>query len=176
MLLREASLITSALLFAAGTPLQSTPTCVELRSHSRRLRAADEVYALTIVDHLAAMDANWDGYGALKINERTARNAKTALSLMLSYIGSPDIIPNANGTLSFEWTSPRGEAHLEIGMNRFSAYVKAIGNPAVPIEGQATAVPAALAEIIADALFPRFSTIAPITSLRLTADHERATG
>jgi hypothetical protein len=82
-----------------------------------------------IIEELAAMPENWDGYGALRISAETRRNALKALDALLD-VPTPGITPNANGTLSFEWESPRGVAHLEIGRTRFSFYIKPlVGNP-----------------------------------------------
>jgi len=76
------------------------------------------------IEQLARMPENWDGYGALPIRPETAQNALDALKMLPDEIPMPDIVPNSNGTISFEWESPSGIGHLEIGRTRFSFYIK----------------------------------------------------
>ncbi|MFZ4625484.1 MAG: hypothetical protein ACOYNF_14770 [Rhodoferax sp.] len=80
--------------------------------------------ALTTIDELAHLPMDWDGYGALPIHPYTADNAATVIRRLLAHTTAPDITPNANGTLSLEWESSGGSAHLEIGMTRYSFYIK----------------------------------------------------
>jgi len=87
-------------------------------------------FAETQIEELAAMQADWDGYGALPINAATKYNSLASLRGILIYGPVPEITPNPNGTLSFEWETRRGSAHLEIGQTRLSFYIKPrIGQP-----------------------------------------------
>jgi hypothetical protein len=72
---------------------------------------------------LAALPENWDGYGALHISAETIHNARRALNV-LAHAPLPEITPNPNGTISFEWETESSEAHLEIGKTRYSFYAK----------------------------------------------------
>jgi hypothetical protein len=83
------------------------------------------------IEEFAGMPENWDGYGALPVRPETAQNALDALRKLPDEIPMPDITPNPNGTISFEWESPSGVGHLELGRTRFSFYIKArqLGQP-----------------------------------------------
>ena len=64
------------------------------------------------------MAENWDGYGAIPIDPMTAVNADRLLSA-LRHIGiDPDVTPNTNGTISFEWEWTSGSVHVEVGKTR----------------------------------------------------------
>jgi hypothetical protein len=76
------------------------------------------------IEEFARMPENWDGYGARRISAETTQNALSTLEMFPHNVPMPDIIPNPNGTLSFEWESPVGIGHLEIGRTRFSFYIK----------------------------------------------------
>jgi hypothetical protein len=72
----------------------------------------------------AFAQANWDGYGALPIREETKKNALVALSHFETLTCAPEITPNPNGTLSFEWETNQGYGQLEIGRTRYSFCMK----------------------------------------------------
>jgi hypothetical protein len=76
------------------------------------------------VEDFSAMPENWDGYGAIKISLETIKNARLALEDILRYAPVPDITPNPNGTVSFEWETTKGIGHIEIGRTKFSFYIK----------------------------------------------------
>jgi len=83
-----------------------------------------------IVEELCAMGADWDGYGALPISAATKYNSLASLRGLLVTAPTPDITPNPNGTLSFEWEASRGTAHLEVGQTRLSFYLNpTVGEP-----------------------------------------------
>jgi hypothetical protein len=81
-------------------------------------------FAREKIEGFARMPENWDGYGAVRIRTETKQNAIDALEMLHDKVPMPDIIPNPNGTLSFEWESLAGIGHLEIGRTRFSFYIK----------------------------------------------------
>jgi len=81
-------------------------------------------FAETQIEEFSAMLPDWDGYGALPINAATKYNSLASLRGILLYVPAPEITPNPNGTLSFEWETKRGAAHLEIGQTRLSFYIK----------------------------------------------------
>ena len=88
-----------------------------------------------------SMSANWDGYGALPVDKDVIRNCEVALRALTSQVRGADIAPNPNGTVSLEWVSERGMAHLEIGKTRFSFFIKPAGGTASVLEGEANAIP-----------------------------------
>lgn len=76
------------------------------------------------IEEFAMMPENWDGYGALRIRAETAQNALDALEVLPREVPTPDVTPNSNGTLSFEWETSLGIGYLEIGRTRFSFYIQ----------------------------------------------------
>ncbi len=66
----------------------------------------------------------WDRDDALPISHETKQNALHALKICKIVIPDPEITPNSNGTLSFEWETELGFGYLEIGETKYSFYVK----------------------------------------------------
>lgn len=66
----------------------------------------------------------WDGEGAEPFTQNTLVHALSALSEIVDATAAPDIVPNVNGTISMEWETPKGYAHLEIGTRCFSFLLK----------------------------------------------------
>jgi hypothetical protein len=82
------------------------------------------------IEELSRLQDNWDGYGAVPISEYTKYHSMAALRGILGSAPHPDITPNPNGTLSFEWETQRGVAHLEVGQTKMSFYIKPlVGEP-----------------------------------------------
>lgn len=107
-----------------GQPTSSEPDeVVALRFESDL--AAERGTARETIEACARMPENWDGYGALRIRAETAQNALDVLEVLPDEVPTPDVTPNPNGTLSFEWESASGVGHLEIGRTRFSFYIQA---------------------------------------------------
>jgi hypothetical protein len=105
---------------------------------------------------LAQLRDNWDGYGATRLQGQTIQNAQIAADLVLRYAPLPDITPNANGTISMEWESDIGVAHLEIGKTRYSFYIKRISDQPILADGLSGQLAANLGASVASALFPLF--------------------
>ena len=80
--------------------------------------------ALGEIAALGNLQENWDGYGGLPVDQMTVENAKSVIQRLALRLPAPEISPNPNGTISMEWTSPNAQAHLEIGMTRFSFFLK----------------------------------------------------
>ena len=116
---------------------------------------AELVASLATVEGFVAMAEGWDGYGAARVAEATAANAKKALETLLAVTPCPDLSPNPNGTISLEWESESGYAVLEIGNSRFSFYIKVGTYRAYSVAGDAGDVSTALAQQISGSLFPR---------------------
>jgi hypothetical protein len=85
-------------------------------------------FAQTKVDEFSTMPRGWDGYGAEAIGAVTGGHTKNALSIFSVQLPMPDIIPNSNGTLSLEWETKAGAAHLEIGRTKCSLYIRPADN------------------------------------------------
>jgi hypothetical protein len=116
---------------------------------------------------LAELQENWDGYGATRIQNQTIDNARIAADLVLRYAPIPDISPNANGTISMEWESDAGVAHLEIGKTRYSFYIARQADKPILEDGLAGQLAAGLGATVASALFPLFEKSSPTIRLDL---------
>jgi hypothetical protein len=126
---------------------------------------ADRELAKKVIGEYSELPENWDGYGALKINEKTKKNALTALDQVSRDAPVPDITPNTNGTISFEWESEYGVAHLEIGKTKYSFYVKPnIGNPTLG-DGFAERMTSDVGQAISALLFPAANRARTISSV-----------
>jgi hypothetical protein len=88
------------------------------------------------IDELSNLDQNWDGYGALKVTPESRAFAKAFLAFAPESMGSPEITPTSNGTISFEWQSNQGDAYIEIGRTRFSGHIQPRNSSTIFIEGQ----------------------------------------
>jgi hypothetical protein len=128
------------------------------------------------MEAICALRANWDGYGGLPIHPETARHAKIAMRVFQQLPVPPDITPNANGTISFEWSGPRGEAHIEVGKSRYVGIVRPKGSADIPLSGETATFASqeikAIAATIKAALFPSQST--PLTSSLYAATNVRS--
>ena len=106
------------------------------------------------IHELGSMPENWDGYGATRISSETQQNAIKAIDVLLRSAPVPDIGPNPNGTISFEWESSQGVGHFEIGKTKFSFYVKTrSGSPALA-DGLADQIGNDIGPLVASLLFP----------------------
>lgn len=75
------------------------------------------------IAELGALGDDWDGYGAAAISSAAVRNAKQWFCGLANAGEQPEINPNTNGTISFEWETSQGNAHLEIGDSEYSFYL-----------------------------------------------------
>jgi hypothetical protein len=106
------------------------------------------------IEQLAFPEANWDGYGALPISLEAKSNALTALYALEKTAPAPAVIPNANGTLSFEWETELGVSHLEIGRTRYSFYVRPNIGRTILVDGSASQINRLLGSFV-DLLYSR---------------------
>lgn len=135
---------------------------------SRRQRGATGAELSTIETAITSdvlSRPDWDGYGALALAPETKENALKAIERMLLEAPSPEFSPNPNGTISFEWATNNGSAHLEIGRTKFSFYVRpGVGNP-IFFEGAADQVSRLHGSLLADVLFPLSVGAPPATRI-----------
>lgn len=120
------------------------------------------------IEENAFPDPNWDGYGSLAIRPETKANAIEGIQNVLLEAPVPEVSPSPNGTLSFEWETKDGAAHLEVGQTMFSFYVKPrIGEP-IFFGGPANQINRLHGSLIANLLFPSASGAA--TPIRYSVD------
>jgi len=106
------------------------------------------------INEIELMEANWDGYNAIIISSDTSKNAKNAIGKLCSYVPIPDISPNPNGTISFEWETQDGFAHLEIGRTKYSFYIKPRTGKAILADGYTKNIEINIGKWIAEILYP----------------------
>lgn len=130
-----------------------------------------------MIEELAALPENWDGYGALRISAETTRNALKALDILRKDVPMPDITPSPNGTLSFEWESPKGAAHLEIGRTRFSFYIKPVVGDPILDDGRVEQLGYRQSRLVAQHLFPgqSYASTTPVVRFEKKPDPSQAT-
>ena len=114
----------------------------------------EKTASIRALDTIASLPDNWDGYGASHIEKLTAENAHEALHNLTQILPAPDITPNPNGTISFEWETQSGLAYLEIGMTRYSLFIKPMSGKIIPVDGAASRITRDLASLISSSLFP----------------------
>lgn len=73
-----------------------------------------------------SLSNNWDGYGAIPLEVKSAANATKLFDLLDDYLLTVNnIYPNPHGTITFDWDSYLGnELSLEIGNETMSYYFK----------------------------------------------------
>lgn len=144
--------------------------CLNTVSLSRGQSFAEMETVRRSVDELAFPEPNWDGYGALAISGEAKRNALTALDLLATTTPPPTVVPNPNGTLSFEWETEYGVGNLEIGKTRYSFYVKPNVGRALLSDGEAELIGGFLGGFVEGILYPKPSEPA-FVDLRFLADN-----
>ena len=126
------------------------------------------------VEEISVMPENWDGYGAMQFSAETKDNALLALDIILAVAPMPDITPNPNGTISFEWESSYGVGHLEIGRTKYSFYIKpASGNPMFS-DGFANQISSEIGNWVSSLLFPSQNCADTMTKISFV-DYARPT-
>ncbi len=129
------------------------------------------------LNEICSLESNWDGYGGLAVHPETATNARTTLHVFQQSGVVPEMMLNPNGTISFEWSSDRGEAHLELGKSRFVAIVRPRGTGDISFAGDTTrpeglnAQMRSIAIAVVASLFP--PDIPALSSNTFTISHAR---
>jgi len=103
----------------------------------------------------AFADPNWDGYGALPIRDETKRNALTVLNQLEIVTCAPEITPNPNGTMSFEWETDQGFGQLEIGRTRYSFCVQLHNGSPTLDSGDSSEMDPSVGMLVDALLFPK---------------------
>jgi len=114
--------LTNSFFNAEGPPSHVyvlAPCCIPRVSY-----AFAEFTAARRAIELAYPRPNWDGDGALPIREETKKNALAILNQLEIATCAPEVTPNPNGTLSFDWETSNGFAQLEVGRTRYSFCVQ----------------------------------------------------
>lgn len=129
--------------------------------------------AMLALEELASLPTDWDGHGAIPIAAATVSNVRIILSSILKVITAPDVTPNSNGTVSLEWESKIGFAHLEIGLTKFALFIKPISGASTFLDGVTSVLQAEhiseIGALVADMLFSRTTNTTQLTRLQFAA-------
>lgn len=72
---------------------------------------------------ISTLPDDWDGCGAVAVSYEAIAHSRIFLDALNINDNLPDLIlPNAAGTVLFEWEELLGSAHLEIGKSTFGFY------------------------------------------------------
>ena len=124
--------------------------------------------ARIIVKELAALNENWDGYGASAISQQTLDNALRFIDTIEAAphgLPAPEISPTPNGTISFEWEAPHTEAYLEIGNTRYSGFITTDGQQSAFLEGRSDSMDQQIVAVLQSAMSLTASHPASITEI-----------
>jgi hypothetical protein len=130
---------------------------------------ADFAAAREMLNQASLTQPNWDGDGALPISTEASGNALIALRVLETVVPAPEISPNPNGTVSFEWETDAGVGHLEIGRTRYSFYVKPAAGPAILHDGTTENISSTLGMLVDDLLYEKPQTAQLVTDLTYCA-------
>lgn len=110
------------------------------------------------IQELGHLEEDWDGYGAASIDISIILRAREIYAALVRQLPAPDISPNPNGTISFEWTKDGASAHYEVGRNGYSFYLTPQNGESQYAKNNHSAVDTQwIAGIIADQLFSGMS-------------------
>ena len=102
------------------------------------------------IENFGSLPDNWDGEGANKIHEQTVVNCCYMARCAVDYLTIPDVDPNPNGTISFEWYTVEGLAYLEVGRTQFSLFVEAHGEVVLSLKDEISARVGSIANLFRD--------------------------
>ena len=121
--------------------------------------------ALDAIEDFSKFEKDWDGYGALPIHERVIKSAKYYITSLPDRFPCPDLTPDPNGTISMEWETREGIAHLELGKTRYSLYIKHhLGKPVLR-DGASTTLGSEITSLIGAILYPQYHHRATVTEI-----------
>lgn len=115
--------------------------------------AADLMNAEEEINSYSELEDDWDGYGARALDPKTIQNALSAATRLIGRAPLPDLTPNSNGTISMEWESADGLAHLEIGKSRYAFFIRMKNGERYIRDGSAEDVPHFLGDSITKSMY-----------------------
>jgi hypothetical protein len=114
---------------------------------------------------IGRLETDWDGYGGESFDEQVVGASRQYFALLLEMVPAPEIQPNPNGTVSFEWVTAQGSAQLEIGVSRVSCYIRSDFQPPIfVIQDSSIATIKALRNLIAHTLYSRSQMTLALTA------------
>jgi hypothetical protein len=107
------------------------------------------------VRELLKLEDGWDGYGGYSPSVSACEYVEGVINRLASEfreLPSPEISPTPNGTLTLSWESSLGYACIEIGDERFSAYIRH-RDQFIPMKGACSALGAEELQLISTTLY-----------------------
>lgn len=104
-----------------------------LQGATRHARANASDWRTLAITHVYRLreeyaEDGWDGYGAQPIRADTARHAEQFVSMLPAYLPAPDILPESDGEISFDWWfGPNAQFSISIGPSGTLTYAGLIG-------------------------------------------------
>jgi hypothetical protein len=86
--------------------------------------STEPVTAQAVLQEIAKLKMDWDGYGALPVTPDSCSHAQRFLAATPQGMKAPEITPTSNGTITLEWESSEGNALIEIGRTRYSGHIQ----------------------------------------------------
>jgi hypothetical protein len=123
---------------------------------SPELSLAAREGAMRQIREISKLADGWDGYGGLRVPDETLAHATRLIevsSIASAELPIPEITPNSNGTISFEWNSGAGDAHVEIGRTRYSGHIRLKGGWTTFLEGQTAEIGVEVVVLVAQLLY-----------------------
>lgn len=135
-------------------------------------RFYDRKPAIGLLRELSILEANWDGYNASPIYAKVGANAQRFFGILEARntaLPTPEITPTPAGTIAMEWETAAGEAYIEIGITKFSSFIRLTSGQKQFYDGDAESMGPELLDVVQGSLFPAPSSGASTTSINLIA-------
>jgi hypothetical protein len=157
---------------AYALPYWSPPSAENyLYPSSAATRVEHAKLANRLIDELARLEDNWDGYGGSAISKHACDNARSFIGVIEAApfnLQFPDISPKAAGTISFAWDMPSAEVYFEIGDADYSGYISPEGQLTTYLQGRANEIDQRVAALIQAAISPASLQTSPVTSIQFS--------
>ena len=103
-----------------------------------RLYASTSVPSLQTRNRIArirSLQDGWEGPWSIRVDDSILQRAVSALEVIakVETLPDPEITPNDNGTISFEWENTRLCIYLEIGKTRIEGFIQSKFAGTIPL-------------------------------------------
>lgn len=92
--------------------------------YSDLARAARVETSLEALVEFTTLKDGWNGEGSLAPSWEALSASIALLSRMQGTVGQVELTPNESGTVSFEWETQRGYAHIEVGRTKYALTIE----------------------------------------------------
>jgi hypothetical protein len=161
----------------AADPAYATPYWAQAStenyhfSSSTATRVEEAKAANRLIDRLARLEDNWDGYDGSAISQSACDNARSFIGVIEAVpfiLQFPDISPTAAGTISLAWDVPHAEVFFEIGDFEYSGYISPEGQPTIYLQGRANELDQQIAAFVQAAIYPTSMQTTSITAIQFS--------